>query len=175
MHSASVLRPHLIEQLRHPLKTISRTNTEDESTIATTTSSTTTNTPPKRAGTFPLFKHSHEEPTQQDPSRSGTPPIPTVPKANTVPLGPNHATHLSTSSTDSNNSSSSTSSDPIAAESSKSADSKTHPPVKHSPESFYAAIHEGNSKRTTVPGTGQRDRRASKTSVVDSASLLGVL
>jgi hypothetical protein len=162
MHSASVLRPHLMEHLRHPLKTLSRTNTNEDPSTTTAAESTTTTTSPKRAGTLPLLKYSHDDPPHQPTERTGTPPIPTVTKANTVPLAPNHSSHSSTSSDDSS----------ASAENKASETAKRLP--KHSPESFYAAIHEGNSARTTIPGTAQRDRRASKTSFVDSASLLGV-
>lgn len=169
MHSASVLRPHLMEHLRHPLKTLSRTNTNEEpstTTAASSSTNATTTTSPKRAGTFPLLKHSHDNLTQQTAERTTTPPIPPVTKATTLPLNPSHSSHSSHSSTSSNNSNNSSD------HSGENKETKRLP--KHSPESFYAAIHEGNSARTTVPGTARRDRRASKTSVVDSASLLGV-
>jgi hypothetical protein len=170
-----------MEHLRHPLKNLSRSNTieEDEET-----------TLPNRADTFPAAaatKDNHESRQKQE-QRTATPPIPIVTQANTTPLGPSHSSHSSTTSSESTEElttkpsraqtlpTSATSAPTSAATTNKNNNGDTTKrQVKHSPESFYAAIHEGNSNRTTLAGAGKRrERRASKTSIVDSASLLGV-
>jgi hypothetical protein len=173
-----------MEHLRHPLKSLSRSNTSEEDEESTL---------PKRADTFPVAatatNDNHEPHHQQlQEQRTATPPIPIVTKANTTPLGPSHSSHSSTTSSESTEEpttkpsraqtlpTSATSAPTSVATTNKNNNGDTTKrQVKHSPESFYAAIHEGNSNRTTLAGAGKRrERRASKTSIVDSASLLGV-